>query len=71
METYEMTTAENAHKDVVVLGATGLAERSLHGTAPRLPRGVDPDSAARRIVEAILAGETELPAEAFTTAQQQ
>jgi NAD(P)-dependent dehydrogenase (short-subunit alcohol dehydrogenase family) len=46
---------------------TGLSERSLHGKAPRLPRGVDPDRAAQRIIEAILAGETELPAEAFTT----
>ena len=45
---------------------TGLADRALHGTAPRLPRGIDPDVAATRIVQAILTGETELPAGALT-----
>lgn len=45
---------------------TGFVERSLHGTAPRLPRGIDPDRAAARIVAAILSGEHELPGEAFS-----
>lgn len=46
---------------------TGLVDRSLHGTAPRLPQGVDPDAAALRIVTAILGGEHELPSEAFAS----
>lgn len=44
---------------------TGLANRSLHGAPPRLPRGVDPDRAAGRIVRAILDGESRLSADDF------
>jgi short-subunit dehydrogenase len=44
---------------------TGLAQRPLFGTAPRLPTGLDPDSVAMRIVAAIEGGETDLPSAAF------
>ncbi|MCB1264002.1 MAG: SDR family oxidoreductase [Mycobacterium sp.] len=44
---------------------TGLAQRPIAGTAPQLREGLQPDAVARRIVAAILAGEPEVPAEAF------
>ena len=44
---------------------TGLADRPIAGTAPRLREGLQPDTVARRIVAAIIAGEREIPAEAF------
>lgn len=44
---------------------TGLAGRPIAGRAPRLPKGLDPSQVARRIVEAIEAGETEIPSQAF------
>ena len=46
---------------------TGLAERPLHGTAPRMPAGLEPADVARRIVEAIAADEREVAAASFTT----
>lgn len=45
---------------------TGLAERPLTGTAPRLPQGLDPDDVAHRLVTAIVDGETDLPSSAFS-----
>jgi short-subunit dehydrogenase len=39
---------------------TGLAGRPLAGEAPRLPRGLDPAAVARRVVDAIAAGETDV-----------
>jgi cyclic-di-GMP-binding biofilm dispersal mediator protein len=45
---------------------TGLASRPLAGEAPRLPDGKDPAAVARRVVDAIEAGEHDLGAEAFT-----
>jgi NAD(P)-dependent dehydrogenase (short-subunit alcohol dehydrogenase family) len=45
---------------------TGLAERPLHGVAPRLPAGLEPAAVARRIVDAIEAGEREAAAASFT-----
>ena len=45
---------------------TGLANRPIAGTAPQLREGLQPESVARRIVAAIVAGEREIPAEAFT-----
>ena len=45
---------------------TGLAQRPLAGTAPRLPEGLDPQQVADRIVAAISEGEKELPSTAFT-----
>ncbi|GAA4119147.1 hypothetical protein GCM10022415_18850 [Knoellia locipacati] len=44
---------------------TGLATRPLSGTAPRLPAGHRPEDVARRIVDAIAAGEDDVPASAF------
>jgi cyclic-di-GMP-binding biofilm dispersal mediator protein len=44
---------------------TGLADRPISGTAPRLKEGLQPDVVAHRIVAAIIAGEREIPADAF------
>ena len=44
---------------------TGLAGRPIAGTAPKLPRGLEPDAVARRIVDAIAGDETDLPTAAF------
>ncbi len=44
---------------------TGLATRPLAGVAPRMPRGLAPRAVAERIVEAIEAGESLVPADAF------
>lgn len=45
---------------------TGLASRAIAGTAPKFPTGLDPVHVARRIVQAIADGETDLPSSAFT-----
>lgn len=47
---------------------TGLAGRSISGVAPRYPEGLDPAAVARRVVDGIAAGESEIPAAAFTPA---
>lgn len=39
---------------------TGLAERPIAGSAPRMPEGLDPDVVAERIVRAIEQGEREV-----------
>ena len=44
---------------------TGLAQRPIHGEAPKLPEGLAPEAVADRIVAAIVAGEREVPASAF------
>ena len=44
---------------------TGLADRPIAGTAPRLKEGLQPDVVARRIVAAIIVGEREISADAF------
>lgn len=44
---------------------TGLASRPLSGEAPALPQGLDAADVARRIVDAVAAGEQDLAAEAF------
>lgn len=44
---------------------TGLADRPLFGTAPRLPQGVSPRGVADRIVAGIVNGEADLPSTAF------
>jgi len=44
---------------------TGLADRPIAGTAPRLRPGLDPDAVASRIIAGIAAGEREIPADAF------
>ena len=45
---------------------TGLASRAIEGTAPNFPTGLDPVNVARRIIDAVANGETDLPAAAFT-----
>jgi len=44
---------------------TGLATRPIEGSPPALPTGLDPDLVARRIVEALAAGERELASTQF------
>ena len=44
---------------------TGLADRPLFGTAPRLPQGLDPQAVAERIMAGIVNDETDLPSTAF------
>lgn len=46
---------------------TGLADRPLAGTAPRMKAGLDPDAVARRIVQAVADGEKVLGSESFTS----
>ena len=45
---------------------TGLADRPIHGTAPRLPTGLAPEAVAARIVAAIAGDESDLPSESFS-----
>ena len=45
---------------------TGLADRPISGIAPRLREGLRPEDVARRIVTAIIVGEREIHAEAFS-----
>jgi cyclic-di-GMP-binding biofilm dispersal mediator protein len=45
---------------------TGLATRAVAGVAPSMPQGLAADAVAARIVAAIVAGERDLPTEAFT-----
>jgi len=44
---------------------TGLADRPLAGTAPRLPRGLDPEAVAARVLAAVSDDERDLPSAAF------
>lgn len=44
---------------------TGLADHPIAGTAPSFPQGHDPDAVARRIVQAIVEDERDLPPDAF------
>ena len=44
---------------------TGLASRSIAGTPPNFPTGLEPTHVAHRIIEAIENGETDLPSSAF------
>ncbi len=45
---------------------TGLADRPIAGTAPRLREGLQPEAVASRIIAAIRAGEREVAAADFT-----
>ncbi len=45
---------------------TGLADRAIAGTPPRMPEGLSPDDAAARIVAAIDGDETDVGSEHFT-----
>jgi cyclic-di-GMP-binding biofilm dispersal mediator protein len=44
---------------------TGLASRPLAGSAPKMPRGLDPEVVAARVVEAVEAGERRVEPGAF------
>lgn len=44
---------------------TELAQHAIAGTAPRFPRGLDPDAVADRLIAAIRDGERDLPSTAF------
>jgi len=44
---------------------TGLADRPVHGQAPRLSAGLHPEAVAERIVVAIRDGERDLPSDVF------
>jgi cyclic-di-GMP-binding biofilm dispersal mediator protein len=44
-----------------------LASRAIAGVAPKMPVGLTPDVVAARIVGAIVAGERDLPVEAFAS----
>lgn len=44
---------------------TGLTERPIAGTAPKLAQGKDADAVARRIVQAMVDGERDLPSSSF------
>jgi cyclic-di-GMP-binding biofilm dispersal mediator protein len=44
---------------------TGLADRPIAGSPPRLPQGLDPDAVATRVVRAIMDDETDLSSAAF------
>jgi short-subunit dehydrogenase len=63
------TELRRSHVDVLDVRPphteTGLAGRPLSGQAPRLPAGKDPAAVARRVVDAIAAGEQDLGPEAF------
>jgi cyclic-di-GMP-binding biofilm dispersal mediator protein len=64
-------TRELRRRGVTVIDArpphteTGLATRALAGIAPRLPTGLERWAVAERIVRAVEAGETEVPADRF------
>ncbi len=45
---------------------TGLADRPIAGSAPRLPHGLVPEDVAGRVVSAILNDESDLPSGAFS-----
>lgn len=44
---------------------TGLSARPLAGHAPNLPRGLEPQAVAARLVRAVAAGERDVPSSAF------
>ena len=46
---------------------TGLVTRAVAGEAPKFPLGLEPSDVARRIVDAITDGTTDLPSTAFGT----
>ena len=45
---------------------TGLATRPIQGSAPKMPAGFSPARIARRLFDAIISGERDLPSTAFT-----
>ncbi|NNE94519.1 MAG: SDR family NAD(P)-dependent oxidoreductase [Acidimicrobiales bacterium] len=68
----EAFAREARRRKVLVLDArpphteTGLADRPIEGSAPKMPTGLDPDAVADRILDAVSSGERDLPAASFT-----
>lgn len=60
-------------KKIAVLDArpphteTGLVTRALFGNAPKMPQGLEPSTVVRRVLDALAAGEKDLPADAFSS----
>ena len=48
---------------------TGLVNRAIAGTAPRMPQGLHPSVVVDRVLDALVADEKDLPAEAFGSAE--
>lgn len=44
---------------------TGLVDRAIHGEAPKLPDGLEPDEVARRVVRAIAEDDSEVASDDF------
>jgi cyclic-di-GMP-binding biofilm dispersal mediator protein len=49
---------------------TGLAQHPIAGMPPRLPRGHEPAQVAQVLVDAVLDGSSEVPADRFGAARQ-
>ena len=69
-----VATRELRSKKITVLDIraphteTGLVERALEGTAPKMPTGLTPETVVARVLEALANGEKDLPADAFPAA---
>lgn len=72
LSSFTQALAREVRREVRVLDVrpphteTGLAQRPVAGTAPRLPTGLAPEAVADRIVRAIVDDERELPSAAFS-----
>ena len=68
----EALTREARRKKIRVIDArpphteTGLADRPIEGTAPKMPTGLSPEHVAAVICDAIAGDVTDLPSSAFT-----
>jgi cyclic-di-GMP-binding biofilm dispersal mediator protein len=69
-----VATRELRSKKITVLdiraphSETGLVNRALEGTAPKMPPGLDPQVVVDRVLDGIANGEKDLPADAFSAA---
>ena len=73
----EAIAREARRRDVRIIDArpphteTGLAQRPIAGTAPKMPEGLDPADVAATICDAIASGTTDLPSSAFSAARRE
>ena len=73
----EAIAREARRRDVRIIDArpphteTGLAQRPIAGTAPKMPKGLDPADVAATICDAIASGTTDLPSSAFSAARRE
>ena len=71
----EAVARETRRRNVRIIDArpphteTGLAQRPIAGTAPKMPEGLDPADVAATICDAIASDVTDLPGNAFSSAQ--